>query len=50
LENKGFKKESMTKVELDALGKSTTLESNKSHLIKRGTCKDAPDDVTPAVA
>jgi hypothetical protein len=30
LENKGFKKESMTKVELDALGKSTTLESNKS--------------------
>ena len=31
LKNKGFKKESMTKVGLYALSKSTTLESNKSH-------------------
>jgi hypothetical protein len=32
LKNKGFKKESMTKVGLDAISKSTTLESNKSLL------------------
>jgi hypothetical protein len=31
LKNKGFKKESMTKVGLYAIGQSTTLESNKSH-------------------
>jgi hypothetical protein len=31
LENKGFKEESMTKVELYAIGTSTPLESNKSH-------------------
>jgi hypothetical protein len=31
LKNKGFKKESMTKVGLYAISKSTTLESNKSH-------------------
>ena len=31
LKNKGFKEESMTKVRLYAIGKSTTLESNKSH-------------------
>ena len=30
LNNKGFKEEGMTKVGLDAIGKSTTLESNKS--------------------
>src|SRR5262245_13881012 len=30
LKNKGFREESMTKVGLDALGTSTTLESNKS--------------------
>jgi hypothetical protein len=30
LNNKGFKEESMTKVELYAIGTSTTLESNKS--------------------
>jgi predicted metal-dependent HD superfamily phosphohydrolase len=30
LKNKGFKEERMTKVELDAIDKSTTLESNKS--------------------
>jgi hypothetical protein len=30
LKNKGFKEENMTKVGLDAIGKSTTLESNKS--------------------
>jgi hypothetical protein len=30
LKNKGFKKESMTKVGLYAISKSTTLESNKS--------------------
>jgi len=30
LKNKGFKEESMTKIRLYALGKSTTLESNKS--------------------
>jgi hypothetical protein len=30
LKNKGFKEESMTKVGLYAIGKSTTLESNKS--------------------
>jgi hypothetical protein len=29
LKNKGFKKESMTKVGLYAISKSTTLESNK---------------------
>jgi hypothetical protein len=32
LNNKGFKEESMTKVGWYAIGKSTTLESNKSHL------------------
>jgi predicted ATPase len=31
LKNKSFKEESMTKVALDAVGTSTTLESNKSH-------------------
>jgi hypothetical protein len=31
LKNKGFKAESMTKVGLNAIGTSTTLESNKSH-------------------
>jgi hypothetical protein len=30
LKNKGFRKERMMKVRLDALGKSRTLESNKS--------------------
>jgi hypothetical protein len=30
LKKKGFKEESMTKVQLYALGTSTTLESNKS--------------------
>jgi len=30
LKNKGFKKQRMTKVGLDAISKSTTLESNKS--------------------
>jgi hypothetical protein len=30
LKNKGFKKESMTKVGLYTIGTSTTLESNKS--------------------
>jgi hypothetical protein len=30
LKNKDFKEESMTKVELDAIGTSTPLESNKS--------------------
>jgi hypothetical protein len=30
LQNKGFKEESMTKIELYALGTSTPLESNKS--------------------
>jgi hypothetical protein len=30
LKNKGFKEERMTKVGLYAIGKSTTLESNKS--------------------
>jgi hypothetical protein len=30
LKNKGFRKESMTKGGLDAIGTSTTLESNKS--------------------
>ena len=34
LKNKGFKKESMTKVGLYAISKSTTLESNKSFLAK----------------
>jgi hypothetical protein len=32
LKNKGFKNESMTKGGLDAIGTSTTLESNKSQL------------------
>ena len=32
LKNKGFKEEKMTQVGLYAIGKSTTLESNKSHL------------------
>ena len=30
LKDKDFKEESMTKIELDAIGTSTTLESNKS--------------------
>ncbi len=30
IENKGFKEESMTEVGLDAIGKSTTLESDTS--------------------
>jgi hypothetical protein len=30
LKNKGFKEESMTKFGVDAIGMSTTLESNKS--------------------
>ena len=33
LKNKGFKEESMTKVGLDAIGISTTLESNKSLVV-----------------
>jgi hypothetical protein len=32
LKNKGLKEERMTKIELYAIGKSTPLESNKSHL------------------
>jgi hypothetical protein len=36
LKNKGFKEESMTKVGLDAIGTSTTLESNKSLVRKAG--------------
>src|SRR5262245_47692949 len=32
LNKQGFREESMTKVELDAIGTSTTLESNKSHI------------------
>jgi hypothetical protein len=32
LKNKGFQEERMTKVGLDAIGSSTTLESNKSLL------------------
>jgi hypothetical protein len=32
LKNKGFKEESMTKFGVDAIGMSTTLESNKSLL------------------
>jgi hypothetical protein len=32
LKNKGFTEESMAKVGLDPISKSTTLESNKSHL------------------
>src|SRR5262245_33106607 len=32
LKKKGFKEESMTKIGLYAIGKSKTLESNKSHL------------------
>jgi hypothetical protein len=36
--NKGFKEERMTKVELYAIGKSTTLESNKSHKNRQATC------------
>jgi hypothetical protein len=35
LKNKGFKEERMTKVGLYAIGKSTTLESNKSLLTIR---------------
>jgi hypothetical protein len=35
LKNKGFKEEGMTKVGLYAIGKSTTLESNKSQLRDR---------------
>jgi hypothetical protein len=31
LKKKGFKEERVTKVGLDAIGTSTTLESNKSH-------------------
>ena len=34
LKNKGFKEERKTKVGLDAIDKSTTLESNKSLLAK----------------
>jgi hypothetical protein len=30
LNNKGFKEEGMTKVGVDAIGTSTTLEANKS--------------------
>jgi hypothetical protein len=36
LKNKGFQEESMTKVGLDAIGTSTTLESNKSLVRKAG--------------
>ena len=32
LKNKGFKEERKTKVGLDAIDTSTTLESNKSHV------------------
>src|SRR2546430_10478170 len=44
LKNKGFKEESMTKIGLYALGKSTTLESNKSlgdKQFDRGTIDDS---------
>jgi hypothetical protein len=34
LKNKGFKEERMTKFGLYAMGKSTTLESNKSRVKK----------------
>ena len=44
LKNKGFKEESMTKVGLYAIGKSTTLESNKS------LAAMAPADVSQAGA
>jgi len=37
LKNKGFKKESITKVGLYAISKSTTLESNKSQPIYKAT-------------
>ena len=36
LKKKGFKEESMTKIGLYAIGKSTTLESNKSHTFLPG--------------
>jgi len=35
LKNKDFKEESMTKVALYTIGKSTTLESNKSQIFMR---------------
>jgi hypothetical protein len=35
LKNKGFKEERKTKVGLDAIDKSTTLESNKSLVVFR---------------
>ena len=39
LKNKGFKEERKTKVGLDAIDKSTTLESNKSHLCSTTTTR-----------
>jgi hypothetical protein len=44
LKNKGFKEESMTKVGLDAIGTSTTLESNKSHPLLRNVGKDVIEE------
>ena len=37
LKNKGLKEERKTKVGLDAIDKSTTLESNKSHCDSRAS-------------
>jgi len=36
VKKKGFKEESMTKIGLSAIGRSTTLESNKSHTFLLG--------------
>ena len=36
LKNKGFKEERMTKIGLYAIGRSKTLESNKSHTFSPG--------------
>jgi hypothetical protein len=44
LKNKGFKEERMTKVGLDAIDKSTTLESNKSHEECRDRLHNGPDE------
>ena len=38
LKKKGFKEENRTKVGVDAIGMSTTLESNKSLHTKRWSC------------
>jgi hypothetical protein len=44
---KGCKEESMTKVGLDAIGTSTTLASNKSHV---GSCGNCPLGYSNATA